>query len=110
MNLVYAASLLLTLACLVLLDVRFRLVFARTPARSAVVLLAGLAFFTVWDAVGIGLGVFRHVDSRWATGILLAPQFPIEELLFLVFLCYLTLVLLSGLRHLRNRHAKRRSR
>ncbi len=52
MNLVYAASLLLTLACLVLLDVRFRLVFARTPARSAVVLLAGLAFFTVWDAVG----------------------------------------------------------
>ncbi|MFA4897555.1 lycopene cyclase domain-containing protein [Microbacterium sp.] len=110
MNLVYAASLLLTLACLVLLDVRFRLVFARTPARSAVVLLAGLAFFTVWDAVGIGLGVFRHVDSRWASGILLAPQFPIEELLFLVFLCYLTLVLLSGWRQLRNRHAKRRRR
>ena len=106
MNLVYAASLLLSLACLVLLDVRFRLVFARTPARSAVVLLAGLAFFIVWDAVGIGLGVFRHVDSRWATGILLAPQFPIEELLFLVFLCYLTLVLLSGWRPLRDRHAR----
>ncbi|GAB3633293.1 hypothetical protein GCM10027421_26460 [Microbacterium shaanxiense] len=106
MNLVYAASLLLSLACLVLLDVRFRLVFARTPARSAVVLLAGLAFFIVWDAVGIGLGVFRHVDSRWATGILLAPQFPIEELLFLVFLCYLTLVLLSGWRHLRDRNAR----
>lgn len=106
MNLVYAASLLLSLACLVLLDVHFRLVFARTPARSAVVLLAGLAFFIVWDAVGIGLGVFRHVDSRWATGILLAPQFPIEELLFLVFLCYLTLVLLSGWWHLRDRHAR----
>lgn len=110
MNFVYAASLLVSLACLVLLDVRFRLVFARTPARSTIVLLIGLAFFIVWDAVGIGLGVFRHVDSRWAAGILLAPQFPLEELLFLVFLSYLTLVLISGWRHVRRRRANRRSR
>lgn len=110
MNLVYAASLLVSLACLIMLDVRFRLVFARAPVRSGIVLLIGLAFFIVWDAVGISLGVFRHVDSRWATGILLAPQFPLEELLFLVFLCYLTLVLISGWRHLRRRRAKRRSR
>jgi lycopene cyclase domain-containing protein len=112
-NLVYAAALLVSLACLVLLDVRFALVFARTPRISSIVLLIGLVFFIVWDVVGISLGVFRHVDSRWASGVLLAPQFPLEELLFLVFLCYLTLVLLSGWRHLRgrgDRPAKRRSR
>jgi lycopene cyclase domain-containing protein len=112
-NIVYATALLVSSGCLILLDVRFRLVFARTPARSAIVLLIGLAFFIAWDAVGIGLGVFRHVDSRWASGIVLAPEFPLEELLFLVFLCYLTLVLLSGWRHVRarrHRPAKRSSR
>jgi lycopene cyclase domain-containing protein len=112
-NLVYAAALLVSLACLVLLDVRFALVFARRPVTSAAVMLIGVAFFIVWDAVGISLGVFRHVDSRWASGIVLAPEFPLEELLFLVFLSYLTLILLSGWRHVRDRRhrpAERSSR
>jgi lycopene cyclase domain-containing protein len=98
---VYAAALLVSLGCLVLLDLRFRLVFRRAPVAATIVLSVGLVFFIVWDAVGISSGVFRHVDSNWATGILLAPQFPIEEMLFLVFLGYLTLVLLSGWRHWR---------
>jgi len=106
-NLAYTAALLASLACLVLLDLRFALVFRRRPAIAAGVLLIGVAFFMVWDAVGISLGVFRHVDSRWATGILLSSQFPLEELLFLVFLSYLTLVLLNGWRHWR---AERRNR
>jgi len=93
---IYAACLLVSAACLVLLDVRFRLVFRRRPAAAAAVLTIGVAFFIAWDAVGIALGVFRHLDSSWATGVLLAPHFPIEELLFLVFLAYLTLILLSG--------------
>lgn len=96
MNGIYAASLLICAACLVLLDVRFRLVFCRRPMVGAIALVIGIGFFLVWDAVGIRLGVFRHLDSRWATGILLGPEFPIEELLFLGFLTYLTLILLSG--------------
>jgi lycopene cyclase domain-containing protein len=95
-NLVYAASLLVSIACMVALDVRFSLVFRRRPAIGALALIIGLGFFLAWDAVGIGLGVFRHVDSQWASGMLLAPAFPVEELLFLVFLSYLTLILLSG--------------
>ncbi|MDP3950160.1 lycopene cyclase domain-containing protein [Microbacterium sp.] len=110
MNLVYATALLVSLGCLILLDVRFRLVFARRPLVAAIVLLIGVAFFMAWDAVGISLGVFRHLDSGWATGILLFPQFPLEELLFLVFLGYLTLVLIGGWRHVRHHRAKRRSR
>ena len=93
---IYASALVFSAACLVLLDVRFRLVFRRRPVAAMVALVIGVAFFIAWDAVGIGLGVFRHLDSSWATGLLLAPQFPLEELLFLGFLSYLTLVLLSG--------------
>jgi len=98
MSLVYAVALLLSGACLVLLDLRFGLVLRRRPVATAIALGAGLAFFVAWDAAGIALGVFRHVDSRWASGMLLAPEFPVEELLFLLFLSYLTLILLSGWR------------
>lgn len=103
----YAACLLVSTACLVLLDIRFALVFRRRAVASSVALIVGVVFFAVWDAVGIGLGVFRHLDSRWATGILLARDFPIEELLFLVFLTYLTLILLSGWQRWRERKDRR---
>ena len=105
---IYAASLLISAACLVLLDVRFRLVFRRAPVAGAVALVVGVGFFIAWDAVGIGLGVFRHLDSRWATGILLAPEFPIEELLFLVASSpSLTLILLSGSQRWREKARRR---
>ncbi|HWK77619.1 lycopene cyclase domain-containing protein [Microbacterium sp.] len=107
MNVVYAASLVISAACLVLLDVRFSLVLRRRPVAGAAALVIGLLFFIAWDAVGIGLGVFRHVDSDWATGLLLAPEFPVEELLFLIFLSYLTLVLLSGWQRWRERESSR---
>ncbi|CAH0210643.1 lycopene cyclase domain-containing protein [Microbacterium sp. Bi121] len=107
MNVVYAASLVISAACLVLLDVRFSLVLRRRPVAGAAALAIGLLFFIAWDAVGIGLGVFRHVDSDWATGLLLAPEFPVEELLFLIFLSYLTLILLSGWQRRRERETPR---
>ena len=96
MNVIYAVSLLVSTTCLALLDVRFSLVLRRRPVGAALAVLIAMAFFLAWDAVGIGLGVFRHLDSQWATGILLGPDFPLEELLFLAFLSYLTLILLSG--------------
>lgn len=96
MRAVYLLTLLISTGCLALLDARFRLVFRSRPVRAGIALAIGLGFFIIWDLVGIEEGVFRHLDSRWATGILLAPAFPIEELLFLVFLTYLTLILLSG--------------
>lgn len=107
MSWVYLTSLLVSSACLVLLDVRFSLVFRHRSMVGAVALVIGILFFIAWDAVGIGLGVFRHVDSHWATGVLLAPEFPIEELLFLAFLTYLTLILLSGWRRWREREESR---
>jgi len=95
---VYLACLLVGLGAMVLLDARFRLVFWRDARRAGIVLALGLAFFLAWDAAGIALGVFARGGSRFMTGIVLAPEFPVEELFFLLFLCYLTLVLLFGAR------------
>ncbi len=53
---VYLGALLVSLAGMVVLDLRFRLFFAVAPVRAAIVLVAGIAFFLVWDLAGIGAG------------------------------------------------------
>ena len=103
MSLAYLASLLIALGAMVLLDARFRLVFWRDARRATIVLALGLVFFLAWDALGILFGVFARGESPWMTGIELAPELPLEEVFFLLFLCYLTLVLIFGARALLDR-------
>ncbi|ANF31058.1 C50 carotenoid epsilon cyclase [Leifsonia xyli] len=108
MSLAYLASLLIALGAMVLLDARFRLVFWRDARRATIVLAVGLVFFLAWDAFGILLGVFARGRSPWMTGIELAPDLPLEEVFFLLFLCYLTLVLIFGARALLDRRVSNR--
>jgi len=106
----YLACLLVSLGALVLVDRRFGLVFWRVgrnaARRAGLVLLAGVVFFLAWDLLGIALGVFARGRSPFMTGIELAPQLPLEEPVFLAFLCYLTLVLLFGTRALLDRRRR----
>ncbi|SEA72067.1 lycopene cyclase domain-containing protein [Leifsonia sp. 21MFCrub1.1] len=98
MTFLYLGCLLISLAAMVLLDARFRLVFWRDARRAAIGLGLGLAFFLAWDAAGILLGVFARGESPLMTGVELAPELPLEEVFFLLFLCYLTLVAVFGAR------------
>ena len=91
MTVLYLAGLLIALAGMVVLDLRFSLFFRRAPLRAAIVLVAGVAFLLVWDLVGIHLDVFFPGRSPFVTGVLLAPGLPLEELFFLTLLCYLTM-------------------
>jgi len=97
MTFVYLGVLLAGLACMVLLDARYRLVFGAAGGRAAIALAIGVAFFLAWDLSGIALGIFHRGENAVSTGILLAPELPLEELVFLAFLCYLTLVLSTGI-------------
>ena len=92
-SLVYLLALLVPLVCMGLLDRRFRLVLWRAPRRAVIVLGAGIALFLLWDLAAIAAGHYRMGSSPWMTGILLGPELPLEELVFLTFLCYHTLVL-----------------
>lgn len=96
MSLVYLAVLLVSAGGVLLLDARYRLFCWRSPARAAAVLAIGTAFFLAWDLAGIGLGVFYHGSGNYMTGLMLAPELPLEELVFLLFLCELTMVLVLG--------------
>ncbi len=88
----YLAAILLSAAGIVVLDVRFRLALRTRPGRTAAAVAIGTAFFLVWDAVGIATGVFVKGDSPLYVGLDLAPHLPVEEPVFLAFLCYLALV------------------
>lgn len=96
MGLVYSACLLVSIGCMVLLDRRFVLFFWRDARRAAVVMATGVVFFLLWDAAGIGLGIFFRGDSPFMLGVLLAPHLPVEEVLFLTLLCYVTMVAYRG--------------
>ena len=86
----YLLFLLVSLGCMVLLDQRLRLFFWQDARRAAVVLAAGLVFFLAWDLAGIGLGIFFRGHNK-TIGIDLAPELPLEEPVFLLFLCYLVM-------------------
>ncbi len=92
----YLAALLVSLGAMALIDARWRLAFWRAPGAAALAVGTGTALLLAWDVVGIGFGVFFRGDSAWATGLVIAPELPIEEPVFLVFLCYLALVSVLG--------------
>ncbi|MFK4759942.1 lycopene cyclase domain-containing protein [Microbacterium sp. ZW T5_45] len=92
----YLTFLLVSLGCMLLLDRRFRLFFWRDPLAATIVTIAGLAFFLAWDAVGISAGIFLRGDAAIATGIVLAPEMPLEEPVFLLFLTVCTMIVYSG--------------
>ena len=88
----YLLAILVSAAGIALLDLRWRLVLRRAPGRSLAAVAIGTAFFLVWDAAGIATGVFVKGESPLLLGIDLAPHLPLEEPVFLAFLCYLALV------------------
>lgn len=104
----YLAILLGGIGCMLLLDWRFRLFFWRDAAAAALVTLAGTAFLLLWDAAGIAAGIFLHGASAIATGVMLGPEMPLEEPVFLLFLVLCTMVLYTGAARLLSRRARRR--
>jgi lycopene cyclase domain-containing protein len=99
----YLASLLLSTGAMVLVDARWRLAFWRAPIASALAVGTGTVLLLGWDLVGVGFGVFFRGESPWATGAVVAPGLPLEEPVFLSYLCYLSLVAVLGAEHLLER-------
>lgn len=92
-SLVYLFALLIPTFCMGLLDRRFGLALWRAPCRTLLVVALGIGYFLLWDLAAIAAGHYGMGTSALMTGILLAPELPLEELVFITFLCYLTLVL-----------------
>jgi lycopene cyclase domain-containing protein len=97
MSFLYLAALLVSITGMVLLDRRHTLFFWVDSRRATIVLTTGVLFFLAWDLTGISSGVFFRGEGPWMTGILLAPELPIEEVFFLTLLSYMTMNVFSAL-------------
>lgn len=93
---VYLASLLAGITCMLLIDRRFALFFWCDPLVAALVTSLGVALFLLWDVAGILAGVFLRGESEFASGIVLAPELPLEEPIFLLFLVLCTMIVFTG--------------
>ena len=92
----YLAALMISLCGLAIIDYRLKLAFWHDAKRSAKTIVIAVGVFITWDLLGIGLGIFIHGSSQLALPFEILPEFPIEEILFLVLLCYTTLLLYRG--------------
>ena len=103
----YLSGLIFSLVGLGLLDWRFRTAFTVNKKAAAFAILIPTIFFIIWDVAGIAMGIFFRGDTSHLTGIVLAPEFPIEELFFLLLLNYTALTLFTTVtRVIKKRSAK----
>lgn len=89
---VYIAGLIFGLCGMAIIDYRFKLALFRDARRALRTVGTAVLFFVIWDIAGIGLTIFYDGAGQYTTGLLLGPNFPIEELFFLTLLTYTTLV------------------
>ena len=92
MKYLYLISLIVPIVSMVYVDRRYQLAFYDNFKKTLIVIASSVMMFIVWDILGIALGIFFSGESKYMSGIYLGPEFPIEELLFLSFLSYFTLV------------------
>lgn len=92
----YLIAILISAAGIAALDLRHRLALRPHPGRTVATVVIGVVFFLLWDAVGIITGVFVKGEGSALLGVTLAPELPLEEPVFLAFLCYLALVAYAG--------------
>lgn len=92
----YLFALVLSISCLLLIDRRLKLAFWHDARRSITVIGFAIAFFIIWDLLGISFGIFFDGMSAYMLPVRLLPHFPIEELFFLFLLNYVVLLLYTG--------------
>lgn len=106
MSLAYLGGLLLATLGVGAIDARWRLALFCEPLRALGAVGATAAVLLIIDLAGIATGNFRLGASPWMTGVEVLPHLPIEELGFIVFLAYVSLVALTGAERILDRRAE----
>lgn len=94
----YILCLMLALAGLHTIDHRWKLVYYHNKRATLMTILIGVSFFILWDIAGIMSGIFFSGETLYTSGLMLGKDFPVEEVFFLILLCYNTLILWAAAR------------
>lgn len=108
-GLAYLAVQAISFAGIAVIDHRWKLAFFRARAATVLAVTAAVSLFLTWDVLGVRSGVFFRGQTDFMTGLQIAPEIPVEEIVFLAFLSYLALVCATGatraVDHVRSRGA-----
>jgi lycopene cyclase domain-containing protein len=96
----YLIGLLFSIIGLALFDWRFKLGFSTNRKAATLATVIPLIFFLLWDGAGIALGIFFRGETSHLTGLVVAPELPVEELFFLFLLNYTTLTVFIAIKRL----------
>lgn len=88
----YLIALLFSILGMGLLDWTHRVALFVDAKATVISVAISIAVFLAWDIGGIANGIFFRGDAPHLSGLLLAPEVPLEELFFLILLSYNTLV------------------
>lgn len=92
MTFAYLGALALSLVGMGLIDFKHRLALFASPIKTLIAVGVPVILLLGIDLIGIALGIFFRGQTEFLSGILLAPELPVEEVFFLTLLCYTTLV------------------
>jgi len=88
----YLIALVFSILGVGLLDYTHKLALFLDARATLFAVCISVTVFLVWDVIGILNGIFFRGDAPHLSGILLAPELPLEEVFFLTLLSYNTLV------------------
>lgn len=93
MTFAYLGALAMSLVGMGLIDFKHKLALFASPIKTLVSVGVPVVLLLGIDLIGIALGIFFRGQTAFLSGILLAPELPLEEVFFLSLLCYTTLVI-----------------
>ena len=96
-HVVYGLSLLGAIFCMGLIDYKHKYAWFLDRRRTLLTIVPAVTLFVVWDIAGSGLHIFASHNSTYRSGLLLGPNFPIEEIVFLTLLTYTALIIWRSL-------------
>jgi lycopene cyclase domain-containing protein len=96
----YLIGLVFSIIGLALFDWRFKLGFSTNRKAATLATVLPLIFFLLWDGAGVALGIFFRGETSHLTGLVIAPELPVEELFFLFLLNYSTLTVFIAIKRL----------
>ena len=96
MQFLYLTCLILALCGLFAVDYRWRLAYFVDKRATLLTVILGVVFFSLWDIAGIMLGIFFTGATTYLSGLIIVPDYPVEEALFLMLLSYNVLLAWKG--------------
>lgn len=101
----YLGILCLGILGLIILDYKYKLAFFCDPKSSIFAILPVMLLLLLADMVGVAQNIFFTYTDYVSNWYIASQNLPVEELIFLLLLCYITLIVYRIANRLVKKHS-----